>query len=242
MREAGDFFDALAGSGRTVIVLEDLHYGDLETVELLRALAKRHPPRGLLVLGTYTPSAATATVAALRVLASELHFSGRTMPIRLQPLKEEHVRAYLAQRFGAGPIEALARMVRELGGGNPLVMVTTMDALVSEGEIGLHEGCWRLHHVPTMLEARQIYRSHHPAHAELLKGRRNWFEQFAGAYAALWWVPAGHVPGIDEAKKRLAHLEEHGPSQFAFTFKQVFPADEEFLAAFDWSVFRPCAV
>jgi hypothetical protein len=84
-----------------------------------------------------------------------------------------------------------------------------------------------------------VYRT---AHAELLKGRRNWFEQFAGAYAALWWVPAGHVPGIDEAKKRLAHLEEHGATQFAFTFKQVFPPDEEFLAAFDWSVFRPCAV
>jgi hypothetical protein len=82
-----------------------------------------------------------------------------------------------------------------------------------------------------------VYRT---AHAELLKGRHNWFEQFAGAYTALWWVPAGHVPGIDEAKTRLAHLEEHGSSQFAFTFKQVFPADDAFLAAFDWSVFRPC--
>ncbi|HJW94181.1 MAG TPA: DUF3291 domain-containing protein [Thermoanaerobaculia bacterium] len=83
-----------------------------------------------------------------------------------------------------------------------------------------------------------VYRT---AHAELLKGRRNWFEQFAGVFAALWWVPAGHLPGIDEAKTRLAHLEEHGPTQFAFTFKQLFPPDEEFLAAFDWSVFRPCA-
>jgi Domain of unknown function (DUF3291) len=78
------------------------------------------------------------------------------------------------------------------------------------------------------------------AHAELLRQRHEWFEKFAGAYTALWWVPAGHIPGIDEAKKRLAYLDKHGPTQFAFTFKNVFPADEEYQSAIDWSSFRPC--
>lgn len=78
------------------------------------------------------------------------------------------------------------------------------------------------------------------AHAELLRQRRDWFEQFAGVFIALWWVPQGHVPGIDEAKKRLAWLEEHGPSQFAFNFKNVFPPDEQYIDTFDWSVFKPC--
>src|SRR5260370_2965730 len=41
--------------------------------------------------------------------------------------------------------------------------------------------------------------AHRTAHAELLRDRRNWFEHFAGAYAALWWVPAGHIPSVDEA-------------------------------------------
>jgi len=63
-----------------------------------------------------------------------------------------------------------------------------------------------------------VYRT---AHAELLRDRRNWFELFAGAYVALWRVPAGHVPSIDEAKARLAHLETHGPAPFAFTFKTI---------------------
>ena len=78
------------------------------------------------------------------------------------------------------------------------------------------------------------------AHAELLKQRKEWFEHFSGAYLAMWWVPAGHIPGVDEAKKRLAHLEEHGPSQFAFTFKTIQPPDESWLKAFDWSIFTPC--
>src|SRR5215469_17550860 len=48
------------------------------------------------------------------------------------------------------------------------------------------------------------------AHKELLCDRHEWFEKFAGSFMALWWVPAGHIPGVDEAKKRLAYLEEHG--------------------------------
>jgi hypothetical protein len=82
-----------------------------------------------------------------------------------------------------------------------------------------------------------VYRT---AHAELLRDRRKWFEHFAGVYAALWWVPAGHIPGVDEAKRRLAHLEEHGPSQFAFTFKSIHPPDEELIAGIDRSTFIPC--
>lgn len=78
------------------------------------------------------------------------------------------------------------------------------------------------------------------AHAELLRQRQAWFEKFAGSYTALWWVPAGHRPGMDEATKRLAHLEKHGPTQFAFTFKATFEPDEQFQKAIDWSSFQPC--
>jgi hypothetical protein len=60
------------------------------------------------------------------------------------------------------------------------------------------------------------------AHAELLKQRREWFEKFDGMFLALWWIPAGHIPTIDEAKERLASLERHGPTSFAFTFKTTF--------------------
>lgn len=77
-------------------------------------------------------------------------------------------------------------------------------------------------------------------HTELLRDRKEWFEKFESTYLALWWVPEGHAPSVDEAKQRLAHLAEHGPSQFAFTFKTVMPPDESFLAALDWSIFAPC--
>jgi hypothetical protein len=82
-----------------------------------------------------------------------------------------------------------------------------------------------------------VYQS---AHAEVLRQRREWFEKFDGVFLALWWVPAGHRPSLQEMKERLAHLAEHGSSAFAFTFREPFPPDEAVLAATDWSGFEPC--
>ncbi|HUP60302.1 MAG TPA: DUF3291 domain-containing protein [Thermoanaerobaculia bacterium] len=78
------------------------------------------------------------------------------------------------------------------------------------------------HHIAQVNLKDYVYKT---AHADLLRARREWFEHFEGAYAALWWVPAGHIPGVDEAKTRLAQLEERGPSPAAFTFKSVQPPD-----------------
>jgi hypothetical protein len=69
-----------------------------------------------------------------------------------------------------------------------------------------------------------VYRS---AHAAVMKRRREWFERFDRIYVALWWVPAGHRPPVAEAVARLEHLEQHGPTAFAFTFAQPFAAEPE---------------
>lgn len=61
-------------------------------------------------------------------------------------------------------------------------------------------------------------------HVELLRQRHLWFEKFDGIYTALWWVPAGHTPTIEEAVQRLAYLEEYGPTEYAFTMQIPFPA------------------
>ncbi len=60
-------------------------------------------------------------------------------------------------------------------------------------------------------------------HAEMIRQRHHWFEKMAGAFLALWWIPAGHRPTVDEAKERLTHLHQHGPGDRAFTFRQNFP-------------------
>jgi hypothetical protein len=68
-----------------------------------------------------------------------------------------------------------------------------------------------------------VFRS---AHREVLTGRRQWFERIDDDYLVLWWVAAGHIPEVDEAKARLSLLQKEGPSPEAFTFRSVFPAPD----------------
>lgn len=60
------------------------------------------------------------------------------------------------------------------------------------------------------------------AHAEIMKRRREWFEKHAEAFMALWWIPEGHLPTLEEARERLTHLQVHGDTPFAFTFRKIF--------------------
>ncbi len=66
-----------------------------------------------------------------------------------------------------------------------------------------------------------VYRS---AHAGVMQQRKSWFERFDGLYYSLWWIPAGHIPPIEEAKERSEHLRAHGDSAYAFSFAQLYPA------------------
>lgn len=60
------------------------------------------------------------------------------------------------------------------------------------------------------------------AHVGFVRRRKEWFARFDGFYMALWWIPAGHIPTVAEAKERLAYLEQHGESAVAFTFQRPF--------------------
>ena len=60
------------------------------------------------------------------------------------------------------------------------------------------------------------------AHAGIMARRKEWFKMPRENHFVLWWVPANHVPSVNEAIDRLAILKSEGPSPLAFTFKQFF--------------------
>jgi hypothetical protein len=68
-----------------------------------------------------------------------------------------------------------------------------------------------------------VYRSDHTA---FLRRRREWFEKMSEAYVVCWWVPAGSIPTVDEAVARLEQLRADGPSDEAFTLRDVRPAPD----------------
>ena len=49
-------------------------------------------------------------------------------------------------------------------------------------------------------------------HAIYLRRRTEWFERSDEATSVCWWIPAGEVPTLADAYRRLLHLREHGPT------------------------------
>ncbi len=70
------------------------------------------------------------------------------------------------------------------------------------------------------------------SHTKVMNRRKEWFESLPGPHMVLWWIAAGTIPTVGEAKRRLGHLAADGATATAFTFKTRFPAPfERFVGA-----------
>jgi hypothetical protein len=59
-------------------------------------------------------------------------------------------------------------------------------------------------------------------HSAAFRRRADWFEKMQTPAVALWWIDSAHRPTVEEAKHKLEHLHQHGPTTLAFTFKKRF--------------------
>jgi len=60
------------------------------------------------------------------------------------------------------------------------------------------------------------------AHAKVMSGKEDWFKPMSRNYIVLWWVDDGHIPSMDEAKKKLDMIRAKGPCPAAFDFQTPF--------------------
>jgi hypothetical protein len=63
-------------------------------------------------------------------------------------------------------------------------------------------------------------------HRALLARRKEFFQSQPVATSTMWWIPAGHIPTVQEAHDRLAHFREHGATPHAFWFQRPFPPQQ----------------
>jgi predicted ATPase/DNA-binding winged helix-turn-helix (wHTH) protein len=150
IRELAQVLDVMTLDMPLVLVLEDLHWSDLSTVECLAALAQRQEPARLFVLGTYRPVETVLHAHPLRGLVQELGGRGQAVDLRLEFLPAEDVTAYVAGRLG-GPVAApLAAFVHARTDGNALFMVNLVEHLVQQGLVERQAGQWTLRDDPAV--------------------------------------------------------------------------------------------
>lgn len=59
-------------------------------------------------------------------------------------------------------------------------------------------------------------------HGEAFQKRRDWFLKPEWPTYVAWWVDDDHTPTCEEACQWQEYIHDHGPSAYAFNFKQPF--------------------
>ena len=60
-------------------------------------------------------------------------------------------------------------------------------------------------------------------HLKAFIRRKEWFLPMKKSHLALWWIPEGHIPTLEEAEQKLEKLWKEGSSAEVFTFRKLFP-------------------
>ncbi|MDP9072349.1 MAG: AAA family ATPase, partial [Actinomycetota bacterium] len=123
----------------TVVVLEDLHWANAATIELLPMLAAALSKERLLIVGTYR-SEELARSHPLRAMRSELRRGGRLVEVGLGPLTQGQTGEMLAGLFAIPPSTDLVAAVHERAEGLPFFIEELAAALVETGALATRDG------------------------------------------------------------------------------------------------------
>ncbi len=145
LRELVEALDALSADAPLVLVLEDLHWSDSATVDLLAMLARRREASRLLVVGTYRPADIAASAHPLRSVKRELELHGHCEELALEFLGVMAVAEYLDRRFSHQQFPAdLSLVLHRATDGNPLFLVNTVEDLIAREQVRDVGGRWEL--------------------------------------------------------------------------------------------------
>lgn len=144
-RELAAFLAALAETRPVVLFLDDVHWADASTLDLLLYLASRIEGMRLLVLATYRPSELLGTQEAFVQSLRDLRARRRVRDIALGFLGRDDIARFIDTEFpGHSFPDALASVVHERTEGNPLFFVDLLRELRQRGEVACEAGVWRL--------------------------------------------------------------------------------------------------
>jgi predicted ATPase len=108
-REFCQLVAALAEKKPLIVVIEDLHWADVPTIDLLAALSE-HDNLPLMILGTYRPADAVLYSQSLRDTVRELKGRGLCRELLLELLTATDLANYLAGRLhGEASVHGQAR-------------------------------------------------------------------------------------------------------------------------------------
>jgi DNA-binding winged helix-turn-helix (wHTH) protein/predicted ATPase len=143
LREMGQTLEALTEQEPLVLILEDLHWSDYSTLDLISYLARQRQPTQLMLIGTYRPVELIVSGHPLKGVKQELLGKQQCEELPLEYLSEHAIAEYLSTKFPTNrfPIK-LSELIHERTEGNPLFMVNAVDYLAAKGLISESQEGW----------------------------------------------------------------------------------------------------
>jgi tetratricopeptide (TPR) repeat protein len=152
-RELATFFDAISRNRPVVLFLDDVHWADNSTIDMIAYLATQLAARRLFIIATARQSELLLQKHPFLQLTRDLQSRGRLHQIALQFLTWEDIQRYMLLEFPSNRFsEGFQRMVFEKTEGSPLFMVDLLRYLRDEGVLTQRDGVWEATHAVTDIE------------------------------------------------------------------------------------------
>ena len=143
LRELGAAFEALSTHTSLVLVLEDLHWSDPSTLDVIAYLAQQKTER-LFVLATYRPTELLSPQHPLTAAKHEIERTGHCEDLALVLLTKPEVEQFLRQRLGGQVTTELSQLVYERTEDNPLFLVNMVEHLLAQEQVTATPRGWQL--------------------------------------------------------------------------------------------------
>jgi tetratricopeptide (TPR) repeat protein len=146
-RELAAFLQEVARRQPLVLFLDDLHWADASTVDLLAYVGGKCAAMRLLLILSYRPSDLLLSKHPFLHVKQELQGHGVCREIALPFLSRSDIERYVALEFPDHGFPAdFAGLIHSCTEGNPLFMVDLLRYLRERGIVGQEEGRWALTH------------------------------------------------------------------------------------------------
>jgi tetratricopeptide (TPR) repeat protein len=137
-RELHDTLSALADDATVVLALEDVHWADPFSVDLLHYLASRLEGRRVLLVATYRPEDVEIARHPLRQALRHLQRVPAWTEVAPTLFGPDDVRAYVSSELGQEPPAGIVEFVHRKTEGNPLFVTNVVNHLLQTGALVRH--------------------------------------------------------------------------------------------------------
>jgi serine/threonine protein kinase/tetratricopeptide (TPR) repeat protein len=145
MREMGDALGMLATASPVVLLLEDLHWADPSSIDLLRHLSQRIGTQRLLIAGTFRPEDVERSGHPLKNCKAEMKSHSLCDEVALGSWNRQHIAEYVDVTFSPNDFPAeLTELIHEKTEGHPLFAANFLQYLGECGDFAKTNGRWSL--------------------------------------------------------------------------------------------------